>query len=207
LEGAGADGIELNILIPGTDAARAGSDVERAVVEVAHQVVSQVSVPVAVKIGSSYASLANMVSQLVDAGVKGLVLFNRYHQPDMDLDSLTLKHASPFSDPREMHLALRWIGLLAGNVEADFAASTGIHQAEQVVKQLLAGATVTQLCSTLYKNGMTQLGTVVAGLEQWMDQKGYGRVDEFRGTLSHQAADSAAVYERRQYIKHLVGIQ
>lgn len=206
MESAGADGIELNILIPGTDPEVESSEIEKTYKEIVRKVSSQVKIPVAAKIGFNFASVSNITKEIVDAGANGLVLFNRFHMPDMDIDSLTLKHASPFSTPADLNYSLRWIGLLSGSLDCDFAATTGIHEAEQVVKQILAGATVTQVCSTLYKNGFEQIGKIIEGLEKWMEDHSFDSLDDFRGKLSHKKAEKAAIYERRQYIKHLVEI-
>lgn len=206
LEASGADAIELNILVPGTDPRRSGADVEQEYLDVVRAVAGAVKIPVAAKIGFSFASLAQMTRRLVDAGAQALVLFNRFHRPDIDIEEIKLKHASPFSDPLEMHLSLRWIGLLTGTLECDLAATTGLHEAEQVIKQLLAGATVTQLCSTLYRNGFGQIGKVLGELEAWMERQEFASIDEFRGKLSFSEADKPVIYERLQYIKHLVEI-
>lgn len=206
LEAAGADGIELNILIPGTDPKRRGSEIEQEYIDVVRAVAGQVEIPIAAKIGFSFGSLAYITHELVDAGAKALVLFNRFHRPDIDIEAIKLKHASPFSDPVEMHFALRWIGILSGSLDCDLAATTGLHEAEHVIKQLLAGATVAQVCSTLYRNGMGQIGKILEGLEEWMERHDYEEISDFRGLLSQDEAESAAVYERRQYIKHLVEI-
>ncbi len=206
LEASGADAIELNILVPGTDPDRTGAEVEAIYLDVVRQVAGQVKIPVAAKVGFSFASLANVTRELVRAGASALVLFNRFHRPDMDIERIKLKHASPFSDPLEMHYGLRWIGLLSGTLGCDLAATTGLHEAEQVIKALLAGATVAQVCSTLYRNGMDQVGTILEDLEAWMDRHDYETVDQFRGELSFERAETPAMYERLQYIKHLVEI-
>ena len=206
LEAAGADAIELNILVPGTDVELSGALVEQIYIRTVRGVAEQVSIPVAAKIGSSFGSLGFVTKQLVESGAKALVLFNRFWAPDIDIDKLRIKAASPFSQAIEMHLSLRWIGLLHGDYPCDLAATTGIHEAEQVVKQLLAGATVTQVCSTVYRNGFGQIGTILAGLEAWMARPDFQSVSDFRGKLSERSAKDAALYERQQYIKHLTEI-
>lgn len=206
MESAGADGIELNILVPGTDPDVSSSEVEQIYFETIKSTAKAVSIPVAAKIGFAFGSLAHVAKHLVDDGARALVLFNRFHRPDIDIEKLKLKAASPFSDPIEMHYSLRWIGFLAGALNCDFAATTGLHEAEHVIKQLLAGATVAQLCSTIYQNGFDQVGHIIKGLEEWMERQDFETIDDFRGRLSHRRAESPAMYERRQYIKHLVGI-
>ncbi len=206
MEASGADGIELNILVPGTDPTQSGSEIEQVYFDVVRGVSSAVTIPVAAKIGFSFGSLAYVTKKLVESGATAVVLFNRFHRPDIDIEGLRLKHASPFSDPIEMHFSLRWIGLLAGNLDADLAATTGLHETEHVIKQLLAGATVTQLCSTFYRHGFDRIGEMIQGIEEWMDRHDFDSIDDFRGSLSFGEAESAAIYERRQYIKHLVEI-
>jgi dihydroorotate dehydrogenase (fumarate) len=206
LESSGADAIELNILVPGTNPDQTGAEVEQIYFDVVSQVASQVKIPVAAKIGFSFASIANVTRRLVEAGAKGLVIFNRFHRPDIDIEDLELKHATPFSDPVEMHYTLRWIGLLSGKVGCDIAATTGLHQAEHAIKALLAGARVVQVCSTVYRNGFPQIGTIVEGIDAWMNQHEFDEIQDFRGSLSVEEAESAAIYERLQYIKHLVEI-
>ena len=183
-----------------------GALVEQIYIRTVRGVAEQVSIPVAAKIGSSFGSLGFVTKQLVESGAKALVLFNRFWAPDIDIDKLRIKAASPFSQAIEMHLSLRWIGLLHGDYPCDLAATTGIHEAEQVVKQLLAGATVTQVCSTVYRNGFGQIGTILAGLEAWMARHDFQSVSDFRGKLSERSAKDAALYERQQYIKHLTEI-
>jgi len=206
LEASGADAIELNILVPETDPDQSGTQVEAQYLEVVQRVSRQVKIPVAAKIGFSSVHWANMTRALVKSGARALVLFNRFHRPDIDLEHLRLKHASPFSDPLEMNYGLRWIGLLAGQLDCDLAATTGLHEAEHVIKQLLAGATVVQICSTLYRNGFEQIEKILDGLEVWMARHDFQSIDDFRGQLSFSRAESPAIYERRQYIKHLTEI-
>ncbi|MBT3220203.1 MAG: dihydroorotate dehydrogenase-like protein [Proteobacteria bacterium] len=206
LEAAGADGIELNIWIPGTDRTRKGGDVEQEYIDIVGNVTSQVGIPVAAKIGFSFASLAYVTHQLVESGAKALVMFNRFHRPDIDIEALTLKSASPFSEAVEMQQALRWIGLLSSTLDCDLVAATGLHDSEQVIKQLLAGAAAAQVCSSLYRHGLGHIGTIVEGLEAWMERHDFDSLADFRGKLSRDGSESAAVYERSQYIRQLVGI-
>ncbi len=206
LESAGADAIELNIQVPGTDPGRSGAVVERMVVDTVAGVAGQVRIPVAAKIGCSYGSLAHVAGEIAEAGAKGLVLFNRFWRPDIDVEKLILKGASPFSDPIEMHLALRWIGILHGTIPCDLAATTGLHEAEHVIKTILAGAAVAQVCSTVYRRGFGQIRAIVDGLGAWMDRKGHASLDEVRGKLSVKTTKDVALYERQQYIKHLVEV-
>ncbi|MCK4235005.1 hypothetical protein KAX75_11285, partial [candidate division WOR-3 bacterium] len=141
------------------------------------------------------------------SGASALVLFNRFYQLNIDIEKLELSPGYNFSSPEDMGLSLRWIALLAGRVSCDLAASTGIHDSNGVIKQLLAGATVVQLCSTLYLNGIKHIDTILKETEAWMKNKGFESIDEFRGKMSQMQSEYPESYERIQYIKALVGIE
>jgi len=138
--------------------------------------------------------------------LNGLVLFNRFAEPDIDIDKMVVKSSELLSTSAEATLPLRWIALLSGAVEKDLVASTGVHDSEGVVKQLLAGATAVQVVSTIYKNGMGQIGTMLEGLEKWMDDKSYNTLDDFRGQLSFEKVEDPAVFERTQFMKYYGGM-
>ena len=166
-----------------------------------------VSIPVALKMSHYSASLANLVQKLSWTDkIAGFVLFNRFYSPDIDIDKMVVKSSDLLSSSAEGTLPLRWIALLSGIVEKDLVASTGVHDSEGVVKQLLAGATAVQVVSTIYKNGMGQLGTILEGLEQWMDQKSYNTLNDFRGKLSFDKVEDPAVFERTQFMKYYGGL-
>jgi len=207
LVGAGADAIELNISLMPSDPALAGEDIDKVHMDITRSVSESVDVPVAVKISPYFSSLANAAFRLARNGADALVLFNRYYQLDIDTEKLEIVPGYRFSTPAEMNLPLRWISLLAGKVEVDLAASTGVHDTAGVVKQLLAGATVVQLCSTLYVNGLERMAAILEELPAWMDERGFGSIEDFRGRLSQLQSETPEVYERLQYIKALVGIE
>ncbi|MHB1398237.1 MAG: dihydroorotate dehydrogenase-like protein [Trichloromonadaceae bacterium] len=231
LELAGADAIELNIAFMPTDVRQDGKAVEERYYRILHDVKAKVSIPVALKIGPYFSSLANITDHLtrdrteapdftvgwcgpsansgkvVWSGADALVLFNRFYQFDIDIDHLGLVAGNHFSSSSEIHLALRWISLLAGKVDADLAATTGVHDGADLVKQLLAGAKVVQLCSTLYLNGLGQIGVMLRQLEEWMAEHGFANLDAFRGRLSQARNDRPESFERLQYIKLFVGIE
>ena len=161
-----------------------GSEVERRYVEAVAGIKAAVKIPVAVKLSPYFTSLANVVAQLEQTGVAGVVLFNRFLQPDISLERMAPSSVMSLSSPSEALLPLRWIGLLYGRVRLDLAASTGIHDSAGALKQLLAGATVVQLASTPARNGVPHLGKVLNGIEEWMERRGHSTLDEFRGTLS-----------------------
>ena len=231
LQNAGADALELNIGFMPADLHQDGAAVEQRYYRILHDVKSQVSIPVALKIGPYLSSLANMADRLtrdrvaapeftvgwcgpakgsgkvVWSGADALVLFNRFYQFDIDIDHLSLVAGNPYSSPAEIHQALRWISLLAGRIEADLAATTGIHDGRDVVKQLLAGAKVVQPCSTLYKHGLGQIGLMLQQLQEWMAEHGFSSLDAFRGRLSQNRSSRPESFERLQYIKLFVGIE
>jgi len=158
------------------------------------------------KIGPHFSGLANMVKKLSGEFVDGLVLFNRFYKPDVDIDRFEIISAPVFSSPHEISDSLRWIALVSDEVECDLSASTGVHDAAGVVKQLLVGADTVQLCSTLYRNGVEYVQNVVTGIEEWMKRHKFERVDDFRGRLSRANVEDTKAYERSQYIRALVGI-
>ena len=202
---AGADGIELNISVMLSDPRRDSGHVERIYMDTVESVTHLTRVPIAVKIGPYFTSVAKMASELWKRGAKALVLFNRFYQFDINLDTMELAPGHSLSSPEEIALPLRWISLLSGKVKCDFAASTGAHDANGVAKLLLVGATTVQLCSTLYKNGLGQIGTIRSDLERLMERHGFKSIDQMRGKLSQTKSDKPELYERLQYIKALVG--
>ena len=204
---AGADGLELNIFIMPVDLQKTGNKIENTYYKILEEVKANIDIPIAVKIGPYFTSIAQVVNELSRRGASAVVLFNRFYQPNIDIEKLELAPGYHFSSPEEMGLSLRWIALLSGRVNCDLAASTGIHDGAGVIKQLLAGASVTQLCSTLYLNGLKQIGNILKEVEEWMKKHGYKSVDEIRAKLSQSESDHPELYERIQYIKALVGVE
>jgi dihydroorotate dehydrogenase (fumarate) len=204
---AGADGIELNISVMLSDPRRDSGAVERIYTDTVENVARLTKIPIAVKIGPYFTSVARMVSDLWLRGAKALVLFNRFYQFDIDIDTMRLAPGHRLSSPQEIALPLRWISLLSGRVKCDFAASTGVHNAAGVAKLILVGATTVQICSILYTNGLAQIGTILADLERLMEKHGFKSIDQMRGKLSQAESDRPELYERLQYIKALVGIE
>ncbi len=203
LESAGADGIEVNLYAVEADPEQSAAEVEKRYLEAVGEVKDNVSIPVAVKLSPYFSSLAHFVTALDRLGVNGLVLFNRFLQPDISLDRMAAVPTMTLSSPAESLVPLRWIGILHGRVRADLAASTGIYDAAGVVKQILAGAQVVQLASALVKSGIAHLGKVVAGLDDWLDKRGVTSVDEVRGSLSQREIQDPSAFERAQYV-HLI---
>jgi dihydroorotate dehydrogenase (fumarate) len=203
IESAGADALEVNIYAVEADAAQSAADVEKRYLEAVAEVKRAVAIPVAVKLSPYFSSLAHFVAKLDALGVEGLVLFNRFLQPDISLERMAASPTMTLSSAAESLVPLRWIGILYGRTKAQLAASTGIHDAAGAVKQLLAGAHVVQLASALVKNGISHLGTVARGLDDWLEKRGAGGVDEIRGMLSQREIQDPAAFERAQYV-HLI---
>jgi len=200
LEGAGADAIEVNVYSVGADPAVSGEVIEREYLDIVNAVRKAVSVPIALKVSPYFTSFANVAKRFDDAGVNALVLFNRFLQPDIDLDRLALHSSMQLSHSWEMLLPLRWTAILYGRVKADLATSTGVHDGAGVVKMVLAGATVVQLAAALLRNGMSHLAALRSDLEGWMERGRYSSLEDFRGTLSQKEARDPRAFERAQYV-------
>ena len=203
IEHAGADAIELNIYYIPTDLNLTGTEVEMTYLDILKSVKSSVKIPVAVKLSPFFSNFANMAKRLDQAGADGLVLFNRFYQPDIELDSLEVKPNILLSTPMAMRLPLRWIALLYNRVKASLAATSGIHRASDVLKMLMAGADVTMLCSTIIRHGIPQIAIIERDLVQWMEEHDYESVAQLKGSLSQEKCAEPAAFERAQYMKAL----
>ncbi len=204
---AGADGIELNIAYSAADVKKDGKDVEQLYYRILDKVKGSVKLPVAVKLGPYFTSFSNFAYELCRRGADALVLFNRFYQFDIDIEKRKIVAGNPMSSMSEMSLPLRWIALLAHRVNCDLSATTGVHTGAQVIKQVLAGARVVQVCSVLYKNGTEYMGTLLGEVADWMDAHKIESLDEMRGNLSREESGNPELYERLQYIRALVGIE
>lgn len=205
-EKVGADGIEFNMFLLPADVKKSGDEIESVYFDLCRKIRKKISIPFSLKIGSHFSGLANTLKRLSEEGARGLVLFNRFYQPDVNVDKLKIIPANVMSAPQEMLLSLRWIALLSGEIESDFAAATGIHDSNAIIKQLLVGAKVVQLCSALIQNKLDYLGVLTGELEQWMTQHGFNAIGDFCGMLCQERSENPEVYERAQYVKALVGI-
>jgi len=201
MQQAGADAIELNVYHIPTDTKETGSKIEDQYLEVVKAVKSAVTIPVAVKLSPFFSNMANMAKKLDEAGADGLTLFNRFYQPDVDLETLEVKPNILLSTPQAMRLPLRWIAILYGRVNASLAATSGIHKAEDAVKMLLAGASVTEVCSALLRYGVGHLKELKQGLTDWMESHEYESVEQMRGSLSQVNCPDPTAYERVQYMR------
>ncbi len=200
---AGADALELNIFYVPVNRREESVSIEHLYLEVLDKVKKEVSIPVSVKIGLYHSNIVAMVDKLKANGAKGVVMFNRFYEPDIDLDKLELTAAEIFSSPVEIRHTLRWVGLVSSEVsDIDIAASTGIHDGKAVVKQLLAGAKVAQLCSALYLNGNEVIPVMISQLQDFMRKWNFRTIDEFRGRLSYKKISDPMEYERSQFMKY-----
>ena len=201
IQEAGADALELNIYWIPTDLQLTGEEVERRYLEIVTHVKQVVSIPVAVKLSPFFSNFANMAKQLVEKGADGLVLFNRFYQPDIDLDSLDVQPNILLSSPMAMRLPLRWIALLYGRLKLDLAGTSGIHSGRDVVKMLMAGADVTMLCSILIRRGINYLTLVEHELAEWLEKNEYDSVEQLKGSLSQLKCPTPEAFERAQYVR------
>jgi len=203
MEKAGADGIEINVFfIPG-NVHMSTAAVEHRYLNIIDEVKNTVKIPVAVKLNPYFSALANMAKRMKDYRADALVLFNRFYQPDFDINTLSLRHELQFSESTEIRLPLLWIALLYGRVPVSLAATTGVQSSIEVIKYILAGADITMIASVLYKKGIGYIHTINKELESWMYAGEYDTIDAFKGTLSQQHISDPTVYERANYIKIL----
>jgi dihydroorotate dehydrogenase (fumarate) len=199
IQQAGADALELNIYYIPTDINLPSSEVEETYIDILKAVKSAVKTPVAVKLSPFFTNFAYMARKLDDAGADGLVMFNRFYQPDIDLESLEVKPNILLSTPMAMRVPLRWIAILYGRLKASLAATSGIHRATDVLKMLMAGADVTLLCSVLIRHGIKQIAAIERDLVAWLDEHEYESVSQLKGSLSQKNCPAPSEFERAQY--------
>ncbi|MDP2424178.1 MAG: dihydroorotate dehydrogenase-like protein [Bacteroidales bacterium] len=207
IEEAGANALELNIFVLPADPNFSGEQNEKIYFDILEQVKKHISIPIALKISYYFSGLAKTTLKLSWAGAKGIVLFNRFYSPDINLDNLKIVPSNVFSTPDEMNHSLRWVAMLSDRLQCDIAASTGIHDGKGLVKQLLAGAKAVQIATTLYKNGFGRIGEMLQYLENWMEKHHYEKTSDFIGKLSLKKAENPAAWERVQFMKHFAGIE
>ena len=201
IQHAGADALELNIYYIPTDMDITSAQVEQNYLDILKAVRSAVHIPVAVKLSPFFTNFANMAKRLDLAGANGLVLFNRFYQPDIDLENLDVRPNILLSTPMAMRVPLRWVALLYGRLRASLAATSGIHRASDVLKMLMAGADVTMLCSTLIRHGPRQIGVVERDLLAWMEEHEYTSVAQLKGSMSQKNCAEPSSFERAQYMR------
>ena len=203
IEQAGADGLELNVYYIPTDPDMSGAQVEQMYADLVRDVRAGVKIPVAVKLGPYFSALASMARRLDQAGANGLVLFNRFYQPDFDLEALEVTPNLVLSRSDELRLRLTWVGILYGRVKADLAITGGVHTAEDAIKSMMAGARVAMMTSALLRNGIPHLKTVLSGIVDWMEKHEYASIRQMQGSMSQKSVAEPAAFERANYMKVL----
>ncbi|WP_099292160.1 dihydroorotate dehydrogenase-like protein [Butyricimonas sp. Marseille-P3923] len=203
LQDAGADALELNVFILPVNEFTESAEVENVYYEIMKSIKEQVKIPVAIKISHYFTNLSAFVDKMKAYGANATTIFNRFYEPDININSLTIGAASVFSTATELRTTLRWTGILAGkDKNLEISASTGVHSGEAVVKLLLAGATTVQLCSVLYEKGISVIGEMNTFIKTWMESKAFESIDDFRGMLSYSSIDNPDLYERAQFMKY-----
>jgi dihydroorotate dehydrogenase (fumarate) len=206
IQRAGADAIECNIYGIPTDANLSSADIEKSYIDIVRAVKSVVTIPVAVKLSPFFSNFANMAQRFDAAGADGLVLFNRFYQPDIDLEELEIRPNVLLSSQQALRLPLTWIGILYGKVKASLAGTSGVHTAEDVVKLLMVGANVTMLCSSLMRHGVNHLRHVERELREWMEEHEYESVRQMQGSMSQIKCTDPSAFERAQYMRAVKGM-
>jgi dihydroorotate dehydrogenase (fumarate) len=205
LESAGADAIELNYYDLPSELAQTGQSVELGALEILHAVRESVAIPVALKISPFFSSLPNFARAAVDAGASGLVLFNRFYQPDIDIEALEVLPTLQLSNSSELRLRLRWLAILHGSIDASLAVSGGVHTAADAIKAIMAGADAVQMVAALLKHGPEHLGVVLGEMTRWLEEHEYESLDQLRGSMSLQHCPDPAAFERANYMRILQG--
>lgn len=203
IEQAGADALELNVYYVPTDMNLTGAQIEQTYIDILRSVKAAVTIPVAIKLSPYFTNLANMAQRLDQVGANGLVLFNRFYQPDINLETLEVEPNVLLSTPQSMRLPLRWMAILYGHVNASLAATSGIHSGQDALKMLMAGANITMLCSVLLRHGIDQIRVIEQEICEWMEQHEYESVQQLQGSMSQQNCPNPSAFERAQYMRSL----
>lgn len=202
LESAGADALEINMFILPSDFSKTAAEIEGIYMNTIRKIKEAVKIPVAIKLSYHFADLANFVKRVSESGVEGVVLFNRFFHPDFDIDNFSVIPTNVLSQPSDLGITLRWISILSGRLGCDLIASTGVHDGASVIKELLAGADAVQTVSSLYKNGIESISTMIQELKTWMEKHGFEKLDDFRGKMSQVNSPNPAEYERVQFMRY-----
>jgi len=203
IERAGADALEVNVFFLPVDKNMNPANAEKLYFDLIEKLKKTITIPVSIKLGQRFTNLLYLADQLYNRGVEGVVLFNRFYEPDIDINTLNITPAAVFSTPEDKRYVLRWVGMVDAIVDKiSIAASTGVHSGHDAIKYLLAGADAVQVCSILYKNGIEHLATMVDSLERWMEKKGYQSVNDFRGILNYRNIAEPNKYERSQFMRY-----
>ncbi|MCD6202681.1 MAG: dihydroorotate dehydrogenase-like protein [Bacteroidales bacterium] len=207
IEEAGADALELNIFVMPFNFDKSCGENEQIYYDILQEVKKQVRIPVSVKISPYFSNLGQIIRNLSEKGADGIVLFNRFAGPDIDVEKMKITVANRFSSPTDLTNTLRWVAVSARRVSCDLAASTGVHDGDAVIKMLLAGATVTEVTSAIYQHGPEFIPTMLNRLSLWMEKKGFNYIDQFRGKLSQASSENPDAYERLQFMKYFSEIK
>lgn len=207
IEAAGADGLELNIFVMPSDINRSSEENEQVYFDIVNKVKQETSLPISIKLSYHFSSLASTLEKLSWTEIKSLTLFNRFFSPDIDVDKMEVKPSFVFSKAEDIGISLRWVALLSSRLRCELSASTGVHDGEAVIKQLLAGAQTVQIASVLYKEGIESVSVILNEMNKWMDEKGFADIAAFRGKMSIDKTANPGAYERVQFIKHFAGIE
>jgi dihydroorotate dehydrogenase (fumarate) len=203
IEDAGADAIEINVFFLPTDRKKSSADSEKIYFDLIEKLKKTVKIPIAIKLGFHFSNILHLIDQFYMRKVEGVVMFNRFYEPDIDIDRMDIVPASIFSNENERRFVLRWIGMAsAQDIKIDISASTGVHSGADAVRYLLAGAHSVQVCSVLYDKGIPFLKNMTRQIETWMDKKGYQSISEFRGKLNYRNYTKPVIYERTQFMKY-----
>ena len=203
IQDAGADALELNIYHMPTDVQLTSDTLEQNQIDLVRQIRNKLTIPLSVKLSPYYSAFASFARRITEAGADGLVLFNRFYQPDLDIVNLKVMTNLDLSQSEELRLPLRWVAILFDRVQTDFAITSGIHTREDIVKAVMAGANVTMMASTLLKNGIPHLSNLLNGLENWMETYQYASVEQMRGVMSQKRVENPAAFERANYLRIL----
>jgi dihydroorotate dehydrogenase (fumarate) len=203
IQDAGADALELNAFFMPADGNISSKDAEKEYLALIEELLQKVTIPVSVKIGMRFTNILNVINSFYARGVRGVVMFNRFYEPDIDINRMEIVPAQIFSNPDEKRYVLRWIAMASGmGLKLDISASTGVHDGEDVIKYILAGANTVQVCSALYRNGIPFISVINKEIEEWMSHKNFKSVDEFRGRLNWKNTEKPVLFERTQFMKY-----
>ncbi|MDR0507713.1 MAG: diguanylate cyclase [Dysgonamonadaceae bacterium] len=203
IEMAGADSIEVNIFAFNTELSQEFDSQENAYIQIAQRLNEVVNIPVIIKIGKYFSHIVQLVDNLLTAGAKGISLFNRFYQPDIDINKLQMTSGKVFSSSDEISDTLRWTGIISGRLpQTSIASSTGIHDWEDIVKCILSGASAVEICSTIYQNGHEIISTMKRGIEEWMHSMHFNSIEDFKGILNYSSIENPTMYERLQFLRY-----
>lgn len=202
IQDAGADALELNLFILPTDFERTAAENEKLYFDIVEEVKKVVNIPILLKVSYYASNLGQMLQKLSKTGIAGLTLFNRFYSPDFNLETYQVVSTNVLSQPSDLSISLRWIAVMADRVECDLAASTGVHDGEAMIKQILAGANAVQVVSTFYRHGVEHIRAMLDEMTRWMDHEGYEKLDDFRGKMCQSKSSNPAAFERVQFLKN-----